>query len=240
MSPDQRTGRRLVLPAATGVLAATGLTLLVGAGLADGPEPARTPAAVISAPPATPPTLGPDTPVPGPGAARAATPVDVPPPPDFGPVLPASAPLTVASAAIGLEHTALVPLAVGPDGVLAAPAEYADPGWHVAGPDPGQLGPAVIAGHVDGPDGPAVFHRLAEIRTGDTVDVVRQDGTTATFTVDTVERYAKDQFPTSRVYGNTTDRAELRLITCGGEFDRSTGHYVDNVVVFAHLTGASG
>ncbi len=65
--------------------------------------------------------------------------------------------------------------------------------------------------------------------------VGRADGTTARFVVDRVERYPKDAFPTVAVYGDTTQRAELRLITCGGAFDTATGHYVDNVVAYAHL-----
>jgi sortase (surface protein transpeptidase) len=156
---------------------------------------------------------------------------------DLGPILPWSEPVALDVPSIGVHSGTLVPLEVGTDGVLPAPADHALPGWHTRGPAPGQLGPAVIAGHVDGPSGPAVFYRLGDLAVGDLVQVTRRDGTIATFEVDAVERYAKDAFPTSRVYGNTTDRAELRLITCGGEFDRTTGHYVDNVVAFAHLVG---
>lgn len=129
-----------------------------------------------------------------------------------------------------------MPLTVGADGILPAPVDYATAGWHTRGPTPGQFGPAVIAGHVDGPDGPAVFFRLGELVAGDIVSVAREDGTVARFTVDSVGRYPKAEFPTSLVYGNTTDRAEIRLITCGGAFDRTTGSYVDNIVVFGHLT----
>jgi sortase (surface protein transpeptidase) len=95
----------------------------------------------------------------------------------------------------------------------------------------------VIAGHVDSTHGPAVFYRLGRLRRGAQVRVLRADGRVARFTVDRVDRFAKDAFPTVQVYGNTTNRAELRLITCGGDFDRRTGHYVDNVVAFAHLVG---
>ncbi len=165
-------------------------------------------------------------------------PVDpAPPGPDLGPVLPAADPVAVRIPSIGVDSPVLEPLALDADGVLPAPADYALPGWYTGGPHPGQLGPAVLAGHVDGPDGPAVFYRLGELAVGATVEVGRSDGTVATFVVDAVERYAKADFPTSRVYGNTTDRAEIRLITCGGAFDRTTGHYVDNIVVFGHLVG---
>lgn len=155
---------------------------------------------------------------------------------DFGPVMEGSTPVGLEIPAIGLTTDVLVPLTVGADGILPAPVDHATAGWHTRGPTPGQLGPAVIAGHVDGPDGPAIFYRLGELVAGDVVSVTREDGSVARFTVDSVGRYPKAEFPTSEVYGNTTDRAEIRLITCGGAFDRTTGHYVDNIVVFGHLT----
>ncbi len=80
-----------------------------------------------------------------------------------------------------------------------------------------------------------MFFRLGELEPGATVSVAREDGRTARFVVDKVERYPKDRFPTVAVYGDTTQRAELRLITCGGAFDSRTGHYQDNVVAYAHL-----
>jgi len=149
----------------------------------------------------------------------------------------AASPVGITITAIEVDTTALVPLTVGPDGVLPAPTDFATVGWHVRGPNPGQLGPAVLAAHVDGPDGPAAFYRLGELTAGDEVSIARDDGTVARFVIDAVNRYAKDDFPTSQVYGDTTGRAEIRLITCGGAFDRSTGHYVDNIVVFGHLIG---
>ncbi|WP_205687450.1 class F sortase [Cellulomonas endophytica] len=170
-----------------------------------------------------------------PADGPAAVPVPAAPAVDLGPVLPAAAPVALRIPSIGVDAGELVPLALDAQGVLPAPERYDLPGWYTGGPHPGGLGPSVIAGHVDGPDGPAVFYRLGELEPGAVVEVPRDDGTVATFVVDAVERYAKADFPTSRVYGNTTDRAELRLITCGGAFDRTTGHYVDNIVVFAHL-----
>lgn len=107
-------------------------------------------------------------------------------------------------------------------------------GWYRLSPDPGDVGPAVIAGHVDSKSAPAVFYRLHELVAGDLVHVTRSDRREAVFSVDRVERFAKAGFPTQRVYGPTRG-PELRLITCGGVFDSATGHYVDNVVVFAHL-----
>lgn len=64
--------------------------------------------------------------------------------------------------------------------------------------------------------------------------VTRADKRTAVFTVDKVKTYTKDEFPDDKVYG-ATGRPELRLLTCGGRFDKKNG-YSANVVVFAHLT----
>ena len=107
-------------------------------------------------------------------------------------------------------------------------------GWYRQGPAPGDPGPAVLTGHVDSVAGPAVFFRLRDIAVGDPVLVDRADGTTVRFTVTRVARYPKGAFPAAEVYGPTPD-AELRLITCGGVFDRATGSYADNVIVFARL-----
>jgi sortase (surface protein transpeptidase) len=107
-------------------------------------------------------------------------------------------------------------------------------GWYRLSPDPGDVGPAVIAGHVDSKSAPAVFYRLHELATGDLIRVTRSDRREAVFAVDGVDRFAKADFPTRRVYG-ATKGPELRLITCGGVFNSDTGHYLDNVVVFAHL-----
>ena len=100
---------------------------------------------------------------------------------------------------------------------------------------PGDRGPAVVAGHVDSVAGPAVFYRLRELRPGDEVVVDLSDGRTVTFRVTGSLQVPKDAFPTEEVYGPTPD-AELRLITCGGEFDRSVRSYEDNTVVFAVRT----
>jgi hypothetical protein len=130
--------------------------------------------------------------------------------------------------------TALTGVTLDLSGSLGAPPAGA--GWYRQGPAPGAPGPAVIAGHVDGADGPAVFFRLAEVAVGDPVLVTRADGTTVRFTVTRVARQPKDDFAAAAVYGPTPD-AQLRLITCGGDFDRTSGSYRDNVVVYAHLQG---
>ncbi|RCG31909.1 class F sortase [Sphaerisporangium album] len=109
-------------------------------------------------------------------------------------------------------------------------------GWYRYGPTAGQSGPAVMLGHKDTTSRAAVFSRLHEMQYGDTIEVTRMDGTVAIFTVGGIEQADKQTFPTNRVYGNA-DAAELRLITCGGTYNRVTGHYVDNVIVYARMTG---
>jgi sortase (surface protein transpeptidase) len=130
----------------------------------------------------------------------------------------------------------LVRLGVDDERALEPPSDFRRPGWFTGGPAPGETGPAVIAGHVDSFEGPAVFFRLSELEAGDEVLVDLADGTTERFEVTAVDRYPKDAFPTDQVYG-PTPRAELRLITCGGQFDPADRSYRDNVVVSAVVTG---
>jgi sortase (surface protein transpeptidase) len=126
----------------------------------------------------------------------------------------------------------IIKLGLNPDRTLEVPTDYGDTGWWSGGSRPGENGPAVIVGHVDSKTGPAVFYRLGELRPGAKVVVVRRDGSRVSFTVQGSERFPKDEFPTARVYGRT-DGPTLRLITCGGDFDSSTGHYEDNTIVYA-------
>jgi hypothetical protein len=142
-----------------------------------------------------------------------------------------SRPVRIEIPAIGVDAP-VIPLGLNPDRTLEVPANYGDTGWWSGGPRPGERGPAVIAGHVDSHTGPAVFFRIGELRPGDPIAVVRRDGTRARFTVLGSEQYRKADFPTERVYGRTRG-ATLRLITCSGEFDRASGHYLDNTVVYA-------
>ncbi|MEU3269251.1 class F sortase [Saccharomonospora sp. NPDC006951] len=143
----------------------------------------------------------------------------------------AAAPVRVRIPGIDVDAP-IVPLDTDADGVLPPPPGNHLTGWWRAGPEPGERGPAVIAGHVDSYKGPAVFHRLAGLVPGRRVLVDREDGTTVTFTVTTLERHAKDRFPARSVYGETPG-SELRLVTCGGEFDSSARRYLDNVIVYA-------
>jgi sortase (surface protein transpeptidase) len=111
-------------------------------------------------------------------------------------------------------------------------------GWYAAGARPGAAGAALFVGHVDTGDRPAVFHRLGAVRIGETVRVVREDGTVAEFTVEDVQVVDRDRFDARQAYGvRRSGRAELRLITCAGTFDRADGTYSANVIVSAYLTG---
>ena len=145
-------------------------------------------------------------------------------------------PVWVSIPAIGIKKTTLIHLGLTKAGTLQVPATTTVAGWFTGGPRPGAVGSAVIAGHVDSKTGPGIFFWLRALRPGDKVYVGRADGTMAVFTVTRVHKYAKDKFPTDAVYGAVPD-PELRLITCGGIFDRSLGSYLSNVVVFARLGG---
>ncbi|MBB4693135.1 class F sortase [Paractinoplanes abujensis] len=154
-----------------------------------------------------------------------------------GTLLPTSAPSRVQIPALGVDE-AVTGLGQNPDGTMQVPSDAHTVGWYTKAPTPGSLGPAVLAGHVNyrGTDG--TFARLSTLKTGDQVKVTRQDGVTAVFAVTRVDRYAKSRFPADAVYG-AIDHAGLRLITCGGDFDRGSGHYIDNIVVYAELRGTA-
>lgn len=128
--------------------------------------------------------------------------------------------------------TDLMALGLEKGGALQTPPGAFPAGWFTGAPTPGELGPAIIAGHVRYRK-PGVFARLSELRREDRIHVARTDGSTATFRVTGVERFEKARFPTRKVYGNL-DHAGLRLITCGG-LVAGSGVYEDNVVVFAEL-----
>jgi LPXTG-site transpeptidase (sortase) family protein len=125
------------------------------------------------------------------------------------------------------------------DGTVQVPplAEHNLTGWYRYGPSPGQRGPAVILGHVDSTTGVSVFYHLKNMHAGNKVYVTLADGKVAAFAVDGLQRVAKDAFPTASVYGKA-GYPSLRLITCGGPFDQATGHYTDNIIVYAHLVGS--
>lgn len=150
-------------------------------------------------------------------------------------VLPASEPVSVSVPSAGIESE-LLSLGLREDGSLEVPPDGpgAPAGWYNGSPTPGELGPAVLLGHVNATGGgPGVFANLRQLKTGDLIRVARKDGTTSVFTFDHANAYSKDAFPTQTVYGNT-DGPELRLITCDG-YDPATGLFDDNYVVFAKL-----
>lgn len=133
--------------------------------------------------------------------------------------------------AIGVESD-LIGLGRGADGWIEAPSDYNAVGWYENGVVPGEVGPAVIAAHVDSPTAAAIFHDLPTLVPGDTVSVSRSDGTTAEFVVTGIRTVEKETFPTASIYA-PVPTPELRLVTCGGAWNPRTGHYVDNVVVTA-------
>lgn len=176
--------------------------------------------------PAAPPTSTLPVPV---STTTAAAPVDGP--------LPHSRPVKLEVPSIGVSTGPIIDLGLADDGALEVPGDAVTTGWFTGSPSPGETGPAVLAAHVDYNHVPGTFNRLKDTKPGDQAIVHRADGTTAVFTVYRVERYPKSQFPTDDVYGDTAG-PELRMITCGGAFDRSTRNYADNVVAYARLSQA--
>lgn len=151
---------------------------------------------------------------------------------------PVGVPVSVSIPSIGATSS-LLKLGLDADGKIAVPGsnQTKQAAWFTGSPRPGQVGPAVIEGHVDGPGGvKGVFFRLAAVKKNDTVQVTQANGTKLRFVVYDIARYPKDNFPAAVVYGNT-EGPELRVITCGGSFDSATGHYRDNTVLFARLAG---
>ncbi|WP_226966671.1 class F sortase [Streptomyces phaeolivaceus] len=215
--------------------------------------PGRRAERTAPAPPTAPATTDPTRPVPAatPTAPAAGTPTasapaePVRPAPATGPAepkrparprtLPASPAKTVTIPYLGIEAP-VTGLRLDARRRLPAPPDDRPKlvGWYTEGPAPGGPGTAVVVGHRDTRTGPAVFAALDAIKPGRPVEVLRADGRTAVYTVDAVKSYEKDRFPSKEVYGHR-GRPELRLITCGGTYDRRKG-YASNVVVFAHLT----
>ncbi|WP_330174635.1 class F sortase [Streptomyces sp. NBC_01498] len=144
---------------------------------------------------------------------------------------PAPPPARIRIPAIDLDQK-LLGLRVQQDGRLGVPEDPARVGWWSDGPRPGDPGAVVVVGHVDSATGPGAFHGLSSLRPGDRITLRREDGKDVTFTVRALRQYAKDALPDSQVYA-TTGPPSLRLITCGGTYDRARGEYRDNLVVYA-------
>jgi sortase (surface protein transpeptidase) len=148
--------------------------------------------------------------------------------------MPRSVPVRLRVPGIGVDSK-LMDLGLNNDGTLQTPPGGFPAGWFTGAPTPGEVGPAIIVGHVRY-DTPGVFARLTDMRHGDKILVDRRDGSTARFRVTRVARFAKSEFPTKQVYGNI-DHAGLRLITCGG-LDAETNEFDENLVVFAELVSS--
>src|SRR5258708_2863275 len=143
------------------------------------------------------------------------------------------APVRLVIPAIGV-NTRLIRLGITGHGTLQVPVSAAIAGWFTGSPRPGAIGGSIIAGHIDSHSGPGVFFRLRQLHRGEGVYVTRANGSAVRFRIIAVRTYAKNRFPTAAVYGPVPD-PELRLITCGGQFDYATGSYLSNVVVYAVL-----
>lgn len=233
------SGRRRLLASAAAVLllASVGTLALGLSAQHHPPQPpasAALPASGVTDPSnaASPPSTGDPGAVPG--SSTSAAPVA--PPATTTPTTPVATPTAIRIPEIGVSHS-LIQLGQNSDGTIEVPplSEPSVPGWYRYSPSPGQVGPAVIVGHIDGTTGAeGVFYNLGALRPGDTVDVTRSDNTVAVFRVDGIDKYAKSSFPTATVYGNTPN-PQLRLITCAGPFENQ--HYQDDIVVYATLTG---
>lgn len=163
-------------------------------------------------------------------------------PADPGPPQPAPAPALVAPVGLVIPSLHLVTdldeTGLAPDGTVEVP-DVTHPevaAWVTAGPTPGQVGRALIVGHINGAGQAGVFAELATIQPGAEVIVTTSDGIDLRFVVDEVTQWSKTRFPTGRVYGDT-NRPELALVTCGGEYDQAAHSYQDNIVAIAHLIG---
>jgi hypothetical protein len=133
-------------------------------------------------------------------------------------------------------QSSLISVAIDKTGAIDVPSveQPMQAAWYQLSPVPGEPGPAILLGHVDGNHKPGIFYRLHELETGDEIQVDRSDGSSLTFVVSRKEQVPKDEFPTDAVYGNT-DTPELRVITCGGVFDDAEHSYEDNIVIYAQL-----
>lgn len=151
-----------------------------------------------------------------------------------GPLMEEAQPVKLSIPAINLETSFSEPLGLEPSGEIQVPEQYDSVAYYKNGPTPGELGPAVVLGHVDSLEGPAVFFSLGQLKKGDEIKIERADGSVAVFEVTSLERHEQSGFPTRKVYGDI-DHAGLRLITCTGIYDRDVLRYTHNLIVFGKL-----
>lgn len=153
-------------------------------------------------------------------------------------VLSGSKPVRLTIPSINVDALFEEPLGLNADQGIEVPDSFDSVGWYEHGPTPGELGPAVVLGHVDSVSGPAVFYSLGQLTPGDTIAITREDGSVAVFRVTGLARYEQEGFPTELVYGDL-DHAGLRLVTCSGIYDRGAQRYSHNLVVYAALIESS-
>ena len=226
-----RTKRsRVIMTAVSVVLLGVAATLLL-VGLRDQQHPPAPPAAqaVPLSPTAAPPTA--DAP-----ATSTSTPPAKSSTASVAPHGVGSDPIQITIPSISVKSNLLL-LGLNSDRTVQVPplSDVGEAGWYKYSPTPGKVGPAVILGHIDSAQyGKGVFYDLGDVRQGNDVTVLRADHMVADFTVSRVIETPKTAFPTQEVYGNTSD-SEIRLITCGGQFDSSARSYLDNIIVFATL-----
>lgn len=256
---EQKTPMQRALPGLliAGSLGGVGLVMVSLLSLAPPVDDGSEPRAVAQAEPTTvemanagafvlPPTVGPG----GKNVPLTPARLDAPPPLAAVPVVPAipkpkvktakARPTRIKIPKIKV-NAPIGAVTVSKKGVLGTPplSKPNRTGWYKHSPVPGETGPAIINGHVTTRSGPAVFDRLRELAKGDHIYVYRSDGKVTRFTVSGIEQASKNAFPTKRVYGNTSN-AQIRLITCGGVYNKTTHHYTDNIVVYATLSKKKG
>jgi LPXTG-site transpeptidase (sortase) family protein len=142
-------------------------------------------------------------------------------------------PVRIAIPSIGVSAP-VVPLGLNPDGTLQVPTVFSQTGWFTEGPEPGETGAAVIVGHLESLSGPGVFYQLHNLRVGAVISIRLRDRSIVRYVVDSMLRVSKSRFPTKLVYAHTK-KPTLRLITCAGTMNPSTGHHPDNYIVFASI-----
>ncbi|HEX2090079.1 MAG TPA: sortase [Actinomycetota bacterium] len=152
--------------------------------------------------------------------------------------LPKGAPCRIVIRSIGVDAP-VIELGLRSNGTLEVPTVYSEAGWWKGGGKPGKIGSTVIVGHIDDRRGPAVFYKLPQLKAGDVVTVLRVKKKPVRYVIEDLGVWAKSNFPSEIIYG-PTPIAELKLITCGGVFNRSTGHYTDNIIAFGRMIGRDG
>ncbi len=130
-------------------------------------------------------------------------------------------------------------LGVARSGEMDVPTDADTVAWYEYGPSPGQRGSAVLAAHVDYNGREGVFFRLADLRSGDRVEVAFAMDRTRTFVVQRRASVAKRALAVDKLF-RRTGGATLTLITCGGDFDAATRSYRNNVIVRAVPLDAGG